>query len=291
MTLVYIWGSVKSMSDKPPCQKSSDGCFTKSLIDNCLFLTAVIFLTILLCNMVLRGEFMIELWNASAILIAVSFGAWLTIHSKYNERISELEKKRKQKTFDKMREITEITEEAWNELHELFKASNEPAGLFEVTWNFYLYSGLLFLTSVFVRLGVDVLLIQMLSPFEGLVFLAGALFFVGALLNTRNLMKLLKSDVDPQISLVTMIIVAIIQSLNVYAIWQLAPSFFASTMTFYQLVFFFLLWLTFLGAGIFLVTADEDETSKITIVGITLMFAPWLWIFIFSLASILTQLF
>jgi len=234
---------------------------------------------------------MIELWNASAILIAVSFGAWLTIHSKYNERISELEKKRKQKTFDKMREITEITEEAWNELHELFKASNEPAGLFEVTWNFYLYSGLLFLTSVFVRLGVDVLLIQMLSPFEGLVFLAGALFFVGALLNTRNLMKLLKSDVDPQISLVTMIIVAIIQSLNVYAIWQLAPSFFASTMTFYQLVFFFLLWLTFLGAGIFLVTADEDETSKITIVGITLMFAPWLWIFIFSLASILTQLF
>jgi len=238
---------------------------------------------------------LIELWYVSLSLLAVAFGAWFEIHSKYSERVVNMKNARLRKAYDKVEEIAKIKQKDKMQpeliaLNKMYEASNEPTELHESTWNFFCYAGLLFLISIFCRLGADLLPIQELLPFESFIFLAGTIFFVGAILNTRNLMKLLKSENDPHISLATMIIVALIQALHIYIIWELIPAFLTSTLTIYQEVFFFLLWLTFIGSGIFILKADEFEKSKVAMVGMVLMFAPWIWIFIIIFRTYLNQL-
>lgn len=175
-------------------------------------------------------------------------------------------------------------------LNDLIKASNEPTELHELAWNYFCYSGLIFLASIFCRLGAESLFIELfiLEPF---VFMFGMVFFISAILNVRNLMTLLKSENDPQISLATTVFVGAIQSINVYIIWDLFPSFLESTLNSYQQVFFFLLLLTFLGAGIYLLKADEAEESQLAIAGMVLMFAPWIWMIIFVFGNFLTDYF
>jgi hypothetical protein len=232
----------------------------------------------------LDDGFMLELWHVSLALLAVSFGAWFEIHSKYSDKVAEMEKARRQKTFDKMKEITKITNKNWDVLKKLFDASNEPSESHELAYNTFSYTGVLYLISVLARLGADYLSIQELYIIEGFVFLLGTIFFIVAILNTRNLMTLLKSDVDPKIPVMNLIVVATSVAVNAFIIWDLFPSFLASTLNVFQTIFFFLLWLAFIGSGIVLLEGEEIDTA-LGYAGLGLMFAPWIWMFIIVMGS------
>lgn len=68
-----------------------------------MFIVAVIFLTILVFNSLFGENFMIELWNISAILVPISFAAWVTIHSIYGEKVVEKKKARLKKAYERVK--------------------------------------------------------------------------------------------------------------------------------------------------------------------------------------------
>lgn len=261
---------------------------------NSLFILSVIFIIILAYNILFGENFMIELWNVSAILVPTSFAAWFAIHSVFGEKVVKKKKARLKKAYDKVYKIaeqgqTDNIETEMASLNELYESSNEPTDLYELAWNYFCYSGLIFLASIFCKLGAELLFVELVI-FEPFIFLFGVLFFIVAILNTRNLMTLLKTDNDPQISLSTTLFVGAMQSLNTYILLGLLEPFMQLTLNLYQQVFFILLLLTFLGAGIFLLKADEDD-SQLALAGLILMFAPWAWMVIYLFGNAITKLF
>jgi VIT1/CCC1 family predicted Fe2+/Mn2+ transporter len=229
---------------------------------------------------------MIELWQISVALLAVSFGAWFEVHSKYSEDVKEKKKKRLTKVRDEISKICEMLHEEKNEsemeqelvhLTTLYELSNEPINLFEQTWNAFSVAGLFFLVSVFCRLGVDLLLLLQLSAVEAFTFLLGIFFFIFAIMSTRNLMNLLSSDKDPLISMLRIGVIAVIQALHSYLIWQLSLTLGFVTSTIYFLVFYILLWFTFVGAILFW-KGTEDKDRKTIFGGFIALYSPWIWL-------------
>lgn len=237
---------------------------------------------------------MIELWQFSGFLIAVSFGAWISVHSKYGEKVKE---KKRQKLNEAREEIEKICrlmrtskmkesiESELVSLTNLYEESNEPIELFEQTWKMFLYAGLSFFVSIFSRLGADLLSVWQLASVEALVFLFGAFLFVIACLNTRNLMILLGSGEDPHISMLNAVLFGMVAALHLYVIFQLLPNFLLGTLTIYQLIFFVLLWCSFIGLAILLWKGEKTGASKEILVGMTLTLAPWLWIVLLAILT------
>lgn len=149
---------------------------------NMLMMVAIVILGVTILSYLLRVLAMIELWQISIALLAVSFGAWFEVHSKYSEDARKLKRERLDKVRKKIEEICEQRQKGDKEekmesemasLTKLYEESNEPIDLCEQTWSIFSYAGVCFLASIFCRLGVDLLSISQLSPIEGLIFFFG----------------------------------------------------------------------------------------------------------------------
>lgn len=147
-----------------------------------LMMVAIVILGVTILSYLLRVLAMIELWQISIALLAVSFGAWFEVHSKYSEDARKLKRERLDKVRKKIEEICEQRQKGDKEekmesemasLTKLYEESNEPIDLCEQTWSIFSYAGVCFLASIFCRLGVDLLSISQLSPIEGLIFFFG----------------------------------------------------------------------------------------------------------------------
>jgi hypothetical protein len=255
---------------------------------NVLFIVSAIPLIICLVNYAL-GISMIELWQISVALLAVSFGAWFEIHSKYDDDVKEKKRRRLGEVRDEVVKISKTIhggknekeiEEELGHLASLYEKSNEPINVFEMAWNSFSYAGLIFLVSIFCRLGSDLLSLSGLSAVEDFTFLFGIFFFILAILNTRNLMILLSSDKDPLTPILGIAVIAIVQALHSYLIWQLSTIPLITSIYFF--VFYVLLWFTFAGAALFWI-GIESKSSKKSYIGLTIMYSPWIWLVILSL--------
>jgi VIT1/CCC1 family predicted Fe2+/Mn2+ transporter len=252
---------------------------------NVLFVVSLILFIVPLINYI-KGLAMIELWQISIALLAVSFGAWFEIHTKYGDAVKEKKKTRLKKVRYEINNICEMLHEGKGEeeidkklahLTTLYEESNEPINLFETTWNAFSIAGLFFLIAVFCRLGADLLTLSQLLAVEAFTFLIGIFFFILAIVNTRNLMNLLSSDKDPVASLLRTTVIAIVQALHSYVIWELSLNL-ASVLSSRELtIFYILLWCTF-GGAILLWVGTEKKDKKLSIGGFFIIYSPWFWL-------------
>jgi hypothetical protein len=226
---------------------------------------------------------MIELWQVSLALMAISFAAWFELDSKYYEKANSRKGKKLDTIREKIRQICkeekgEIDEKNILEITHLYEESRNPIESLNSTTQLFFMSGISFLLSVAMRLVSDYLKATQIEGLEPIFFLFGFFIFLISWKNCYNLRILLTSENDPPItSILNAVLIGILQGIHAYLLMIVVPIILSGRAAMDLYIFAGFLFLTFPGAIIYLWKVDERRWM---FVGSFLMFLPWIYVII-----------
>jgi len=225
---------------------------------------------------------MIELWQVALGLTIFSFGAWFEIERTFGPRARGMKKKLVEKVRNLMLEIqnkeqSNISEESIKKIVSLYKESELPTSFLEDTTRLAMICGMLFLISVASRLGVVYMNLPELLSLESMTFIVGFVILLLMIYNLYSLRKLISSESDPpSIPIFAAIAGGLAIGIDAYFIWLLMPIIIDGRAGLDTILFVGLLFLSILGALIFLWGIRLESKWRWT--GYGLMVTPWLYL-------------